>query len=549
MISNSGFTSNTNISTGTDKNPFVATNNTKHNISPLLSKIFTFCIVGTVLFTACKKEDNLIPSPAPVIANTNDLSLKSTAAPSFWGDWESGTVIGTYAHNWGYEEAVSTDRISLLHDGLGRQGTYYAKVEVRNGDNPLAPSCAGTNRAEVSSMRDANNAKVYETESSGTKQYSFSVKFDNTWKQPVDNGDGNGKYAIFCQLHGPDALGTNPLFALSATDQIRLGFRGGDITTNSKVIYNLSDGSLNIGHWIDFIITIKFAKTATGTMLIQRRNEGATNFTDVLNLTNIPTLQYSPSVNGGAVGGHFMKYGLYRNNQTFTSILYLDGFTESTVTSSGTTTTTANQAPLIQNQAFQLTEKSANGTAAGSVAASDPDAGQSLTYSILSGNTSSAFAINASTGALTVAGSAALNIATNPSFALVVKVLDNGSPALSSQATVTITLKSAGVIVPVTTSSFIVNQTFSLSKYASNGTTVGTVVASALKSGQVLTYSITAGNTSTAFAINSSTGKITVNNKNAFRYYRSKTFQLTVTAKDNSTPTLSSQATITINVQ
>ncbi len=390
-------------------------------------------------------------------------------------------------------------------------------------------------------------------ESSGTKQYSFSIKLDKTWQQPIDNGDGRGKYAIFLQLHGPDVMGTNPLFALGYRS-IRFSLYGGDISKYSKSYVNLSDGALNIGKWIDFILTIKYQKDKTGYVTIQRRNEGQTNYTEVLNLQNVSTLQYHPSYNGGAVGNHYMKYGLYRNNQKFTSILYLDGFTESTITSSGTTTTpttttpTANQAPQIKNQAFQLTEKSANGTAAGSVAASDPDAGQTLTYSILSGNTSSAFAINASTGALAVASSAALNISTNPSFSLVVKVIDNGSPALSSQATITINLKSAGVIVPVTTSSFITSQTFSLSKYASNGTTVGTMVASTLKSSQVLTYSISAGNSKTAFAINSSTGEITVNNKYAFRYYRSKTFQLTVTAKDNSTPALSSQATITINV-
>jgi hypothetical protein len=80
--------------------------------------------------------------------------------------------------------------------------------------------------------------------------------------------------------------------------------------------------------------------------------------------------------------------------------------------------TNINEVPVINNQAFSVAENSANGTNVGTVVASDPDAGQTLTYSILSGNTSGAFAINASTGVLTVANSSALNFETTPSFPL-----------------------------------------------------------------------------------------------------------------------------------
>jgi hypothetical protein len=69
--------------------------------------------------------------------------------------------------------------------------------------------------------------------------------------------------------------------------------------------------------------------------------------------------------------------------------------------------TNVNEVPIINNQSFSVAENSSNGTNVGTVVASDPDAGQTLTYSILSGNTSGAFAINASTGVLTVANSSA----------------------------------------------------------------------------------------------------------------------------------------------
>lgn len=101
-----------------------------------------------------------------------------------------------------------------------------------------------------------------------------------------------------------------------------------------------------------------------------------------------------------------------------------------------------NQSPLIQNQSLQLNAGSAVNTVAGKIVASDSDAGQTLTYSIISGNTSGAFTINASTGVLSVNNSSALNINTNPSFSLIVKVQDNGTGNLSNQSTITVYLNS-----------------------------------------------------------------------------------------------------------
>jgi parallel beta-helix repeat protein len=201
-----------------------------------------------------------------------------------------------------------------------------------------------------------------------------------------------------------------------------------------------------------------------------------------------------------------------------------------------------NQPPIISNQAFAVNENSTNGTTIGTVVAIDPDAGQSLTFSIMSGNTNSAFTINTSTGILTVANSAALNYESSPSFSLIIKVQDNGSGTLSSTATITISLNNINEY-PI-----VANQTFSVNEFAAKGTIVGTVLASDPDAGQVLSYAITAGNTSTAFSIISSTGKIKVNNRSALNYSINPVFNLTVRVKDNGTGQLASYATITINV-
>lgn len=249
---------------------------------------------------------------------------KESIQTSFYGDWESGQVTGSDNHNWRGKQVVASDRISIINDGGARQGNYYARVEVRNGDNPLN-CCQGTDRAEVLEMQNADNSKIYENLSSGTQRYSFSVKFDESWQTIVEHG--NGAYGIFLQLHGPDNLGASPAWAFSATDNIHFNMFSGDIITSINVAHALSNGALNKGNWIDFILTVKYAKDNAGFVNIMRRDEGQTDFTEVLDISNTPTLQYSSNVNGGAVDDYYIKHGLYRNQQDFTSILYLDGFT------------------------------------------------------------------------------------------------------------------------------------------------------------------------------------------------------------------------------
>jgi hypothetical protein len=86
-----------------------------------------------------------------------------------------------------------------------------------------------------------------------------------------------------------------------------------------------------------------------------------------------------------------------------------------------------NHPPVINNQTFQVEENSGNGMLVGTILAVDPDNGQTLTYTILSGNTGGTFAVAASTGQITVANTTLLDFETNPVFNLSVQVADNGT--------------------------------------------------------------------------------------------------------------------------
>lgn len=203
-----------------------------------------------------------------------------------------------------------------------------------------------------------------------------------------------------------------------------------------------------------------------------------------------------------------------------------------------------NQAPTLPPAAFTVDENSATGTAVGTVTGTDPDAGQTLTYAITAGNTGNAFAIDAATGAITVATTAAIDFETTPSFALTVTATDDGTPALSGTATVTITLND------INEAPSIEAQTFAVAENAPTGTPVAAVVASdadASAPNATLTFAITAGNTGGAFAIDAASGAISVANGAAVTLANAP-FALTVTVTDGGTPALSDSATITIQV-
>ncbi|MFO1004813.1 MAG: NF038122 family metalloprotease [Planctomycetaceae bacterium] len=101
----------------------------------------------------------------------------------------------------------------------------------------------------------------------------------------------------------------------------------------------------------------------------------------------------------------------------------------------------SNTAPVMDDQNLpNLNENVANGTIVGTVVASDVDAGQRLTYAIVDGNTGNAFAINPTTGQITVRNRLAVDYETNPVFQLTVQVTDNGSPAKFDTGFVTINI-------------------------------------------------------------------------------------------------------------
>ena len=94
-----------------------------------------------------------------------------------------------------------------------------------------------------------------------------------------------------------------------------------------------------------------------------------------------------------------------------------------------------NAAPTIEAQTFSVSENAAMDAAVGTVAATDTD-GNDLTFAATSGNLCDAFAINASTGAITVAG--ALDHETTAAYTLTVRA-SGGPTSVDAAVTVNVT--------------------------------------------------------------------------------------------------------------
>ena len=200
---------------------------------------------------------------------------------------------------------------------------------------------------------------------------------------------------------------------------------------------------------------------------------------------------------------------------------------------------------ITASQSFSVDENSANATSVGTVVATDSDA-TATTYqnwTITGGNTNSAFAIDPDTGELTVNTSSELDTETTPSYSLSITVSDGANTATAE--TVTININDLNDNTPIITPS----QSFDIDEASANGTSLGTVAATDADA-TATTYqnwSITAGNTNNAFAIDPSTGELTVNTSSELDY-ESGTILYTLSLTVSDGATTSSTETVTINI-
>ena len=173
-------------------------------------------------------------------------------------------------------------------------------------------------------------------------------------------------------------------------------------------------------------------------------------------------------------------------------------------TGSGTVTVNINdtndEAPVINSASPNLAENASANDLVATLTADDPEdntLGTTLqSWTITSGNTDSIFALDPTSGELTVADTTNLDYDVGAqSYSLLVTVSDGTNT--SAEQTITVNITDVNDITPSIDS----GQVFTIREDALDGTEVDTVAYSDADTGNVFTWSIQSGNDDAAFAI------------------------------------------------
>ncbi len=209
-----------------------------------------------------------------------------------------------------------------------------------------------------------------------------------------------------------------------------------------------------------------------------------------------------------------------------------------------------NEAPLINSmQSFSIAENLAVGAVVGKVLATDTDAGTTFSNWTITlnvdpnGNGTPAFAIDAVTGFITVADAGDFDREVTESVNIEVTVSDGS--LTSAEENVQINITDVNDVAPV----IVANQKLYVEEQSPNGTTVGTVSATDADFTPTVfqSWTITAGNGDGYFAINTSTGVITVVDNSGLDPEVNPSFTLTLTVSDGENVSIGANITIIVS--
>ncbi len=432
--------------------------------------------------------------------------------------------------------------------------TFTLTVHVTDGGGLVDTANVTIDLSEINEAPTANDAtfSVDENSASGTvvgtvvasdpdttapnNTLTFAITSGNTGNAFAIDNSGKVTVANTASLD----FESNPIFNLTVTVT-----DGGDLSDTASVTVNLGDvneapTALDSGF---SIAENSPAGTAVGTVSVTDPD------------TTSPNNSLTYAISSGNTGNTFAIDSAGKITVASPSTLNFEtspAFTLTvTVTDGGGLTDTAtvivnltdvNEAPAVGDKTFTLTENTSVGTVVGFVTATDPDTSapnNTLTYSITGGNTGNTFAID-TLGVITVTSTSGLDFEVTPTFTLSVTTTDGGG--LNDTATVTINL------TDVNEAPSLKNANFTVIENSPAGSVVGTVTATdpdATPPNNAITYAITGGNATNAFAIDAA-GKITIATPGEFNFESTPPFSLTVTATDGGG--LSAASTVTVNL-
>lgn len=198
------------------------------------------------------------------------------------------------------------------------------------------------------------------------------------------------------------------------------------------------------------------------------------------------------------------------------------------------TVSNVNEAPAVTSGASaSVNETIPVSTVIYTITATDPDAGQTLTYSI-GGTDAAYFNVNATTGAITFKASP--DFETKSSYSITVTATDNGSPLLSASKAVTISINNLNE-----TPTNISLDNASVAENQPSGTTVGNLSTTDPDTGNTFTYSIVGGDAA-SFSISGNQLKTAA----SFDYETKNSYSVTIRSTDQGGLTFDKIFTVSI---
>ena len=485
-------------------------------------------ITGTTTFTIAEDATHsaTVGTLTGVDADKDTLTYSMTAghAGVFALDSTTGVITVSGDHPLDYETTPSYSLTVAVSDG-SLTATATVTINVTNVNE--APTITGTTTFTIAedATRSATVGIITGVDADkDTLTYSMTV------------GNSGDAFAL------DSATGVITVNGENTLDY--------ETTPSYSLTVAVSDGSLTATATVTINVTnVNEAPTITGTTTFTIA-EDATRSATVGIITGVDadkdTLTYSMTVgNSGDAFALDSATGVITVNgentldyETTPSYSLTVAVSDGSLTATATVTinvTNVNEAPTITGTTtFTIAEDATHSATVGTLTGVDADK-DTLTYSMTAGH-AGVFALDSTTGVITVSGDHPLDYETTPSYSLTVAVSDG---SLTATATVTINVTNVNEAPTITGTT-----TFTIAEDATRSATVG-IITGVDADKDTLTYSMTVGNSGDAFALDSATGVITVNGENTLDYETTPSYSLTVAVSDGS---LTATATVTINV-
>ena len=321
-----------------------------------------------------------------------------------------------------FEAAASYALTVTATDGGGLSDTATVTVTVTNVNEAPTASDANGSIAENTSA-GAAIATVSVTDPDAGDSVNYAITAGNTGNAFAIDTNGNITTATVFDFE------TTPSYALTVT-----ATDGGGLSDTATVTVNVTN--------------VNEGPSATGGVAgIAEDSSVGTAVTTVAVTDPDSADTFSYAITAGNTGGAFTvdTSGVVRTASALDFETTASYALTVTVTDAGGLSDTAavtvnvtniNEAIVANDNSGTVAEDATVGSAVATVATSDPDSGDSVSFAITAGNTGNAFAIDTA-GNITTA--TALDFETTPSYSLTVTATDGGGLSDTANVTVTVT--------------------------------------------------------------------------------------------------------------